>query len=241
MKQINVFVPVYNEEKKLRENILKLRKELLKLKRPFHIMIVNDSSTDKTMQIAQKMTAQFKEIKLKNYSNGPSRRENLSKAILESQKDSIICFTDLDLSADITKFKILIEKIDRGADAATGSRWLGIKPQRTQDRLLISYIYNKAMQMIFKSEIRDHQCGFKAFKGKSLQKLIKLAGYDKTFSRGWFWDAEMLILAQKQGMKIAEFPIRWNAGQQSSFHMGRELRMIRYIAKNRKRIMKTKR
>ena len=84
----------------------------------------------------------------------------------------------------------------------------------------------------------DHQCGFKAFKKSVLMDLVKSAGYDSTFKRGWFWDAEILIRARRTGYKIVEIPVTWKSGDKSSFNFKNELRMIPYMLKLRSELSK---
>jgi hypothetical protein len=85
------------------------------------------------------------------------------------------------------------------------------------------------MKIYFHSKIKDHQCGFKAFKKEKLLQLLDEMGYEKT--RGWFWDVELLVRAQRKGYSIDEFPVEWKEGKLSSFNIQRELRMLPYVLK----------
>jgi hypothetical protein len=89
---------------------------------------------------------------------------------------------------------------------------------------------------LLRSRILDHQCGFKAFKRDVFHSLAVSAGYDGSHKRGWFWDAEILIRAQREGYKIREVPVRWTAAKKSSFNFTRELKVIPYMLSFRKRI-----
>ena len=143
------------------------------------------------------------------YDNGPSRRENLADAFKKAKGD-IILFSDTDLAADISALKSLIQAVEGKFDVSIGSRYLKDSHTRRKiDRRVISFFYNHFIRFYLDSKIVDHNCGFKAFKKKAILELIKDAGYDKTFIRGWFWDAEILIRAQRKRMKIAEIPVRW--------------------------------
>src|SRR3989338_3302329 len=143
---LSVFIPCYNEEQRLEKNILLIYHALLLLKKPFELLIVDDGSTDATVQIAQALSAKHKEIKHLYFSNGPSRRENLSKAFY-SAKGDIIAFMDLDLSADIASFPRLVASIEQGNDIAIGSRYKGVRAKREFGRKIISVLYKLFMRL----------------------------------------------------------------------------------------------
>jgi len=229
---VSVFLPVYNEEKILAKHVMLVYNAVKKLERPFEIVIVDDNSTDKTSLLADKLSIKYNteghSVRHRFFNNGPSRRENLAVAMTEA-KYPITVFMDMDLSVNLEYLSNLLLEMDKGYAVAIGSRYMGLKPHREWYRLIISRIYNKLWRKLFRSKVRDHNCGFKAMKKDVLKKVVSDLGYDKQFVRGWFWDAEFLIIAQAYGYKIAEFPVTWDSGKQSSFNVRRELRMITYI------------
>ena len=195
---------------------------------------MDDSSTDKTSDIGKRLSKNIK-IKYLRYNNGPSRRENLAVSFGKAKGD-IIVFMDTDLAVDLEALPKIISNVGK-YDIAIGSRYVkGARVKRTYFRLLLSKFYNYFVRAYFRSRIRDHQCGFKAFKKKVILKLVKKMSYDKTFRRGWFWDAEMLMLAQRLGYKIREIPVKWKYGEKSTFNLKRELRMLFYILHVKKRL-----
>jgi glycosyltransferase involved in cell wall biosynthesis len=224
---ISVFIPCYNEEMRLEKNVLIIYKALKELKKPFELIIVNDSSIDKTGDVGKNLKKKYKEIAYQWYDNGPSRRENLGKAF-RTARGEIVAFMDLDLSADLSSLARLIDGAEKN-DIAIGSRYKEKHAQRTLKRRIISTIYNVFMKIYFHSTIKDHQCGFKAFKKEKLLQLLNEMGYEKT--RGWFWDVELLVRAQRKGYSIDEFPVEWKEGKLSSFNIQRELRMLPYVLK----------
>jgi len=231
---ISLFVPCYNEEKRLEHNILKIYAAFLEFHTPFELIIVDDGSIDTTGKIAKNLIKKYNEIHYQYFNNGPSRRENLAKAFRTAHGD-IIVFMDLDLSVDLSYLPILLESI-KTYDIAIGSRYKGKHAQRTFFRRVVSIFYNLFMRFYFGSNIEDHQCGFKAFKTEKLFLLLNKLGYDSTFKRGWFWDAELLFYAQKSGYSINEFPVGWHEGKQSTFDLKRELKMLPYILRLRWRL-----
>ncbi len=225
---LSVFVPCYNEEQRLEKNILIIYHMLLSLKKTFELIIVDDGSNDTTPFLGKSLAKKHKEIIYHHYSNGPSRRENLGKAFYIAQ-GSIIAFMDLDLSADVTFFPRLIASIERGNAIAIGSRYKGVCAKREFGRKVISIVYNAFMRLYFGSTLADHQCGFKAFSKEKLIPILDAMGYDDSLLRGWFWDVELLVRAQKKGYAIDEFSVPWKFGKQSSFDFRRELRMLPYV------------
>ena len=74
--------------------------------------------------------------------------------------------------------------------------------------------------------MHDFTCGFKAFRKEVIVGLVERLGYDRTGRRGWFWDAEMLIRTQREGLRISEIPVVWSAAQESTFSFRREMYFV---------------
>jgi len=234
--KLSVFIPAYNEEKIIEKNIIEVYNKLKSLRKDFELFIVDDSSQDKTGDICKSMVKKHKEINYIHCTNGPSRRENLA-ASFHKAKGSIVIYMDLDLATSLDHLEQLINEIEINKnDIAIGSRYLGTKAKREVSRKIISVCYNTFMRTYFSSQVKDHQCGFKAFKKGVLLRLVREAGYDKKFVRGWFWDTEILLRAQKHHCRIKEFPVKWRYGDSSSFILKREFRMMNYVLGLRKRL-----
>ena len=226
MPSISLFIPVHNEEKTIRKNIERIKKSLENTKLPYEIIVVDDGSTDNTQKEIGKSNTSIVYV----YFSRASRRENLANSF-KFARGEIIIFTDADLSVNPNNLKRLVMEIMGGKDIAIGSRNMGIKAKRGIFRQTTSWIYNKTVALLFNSKIKDHQCGFKAFRKNAVSYLVEKIGYDSTHQRGWFWDAEMLIEAQKTGYKIEEFPVAWKEGAKSEFNFFREIKLIPYLLK----------
>ncbi|MDH5406885.1 MAG: glycosyltransferase [Candidatus Aminicenantes bacterium] len=227
--KLSIFVPVFNEEKIIDRDIKALDYIIKKLPTEFEIFIVNDSSKDKTKIIAQEIERTNRKVKLLNYERGPTRRENLAQSFKRANGD-IIVFVDVDLIASLRFLPDLINQIISGNDIVTGSRYVsGSKIKRKPFRLVISLIYNTCIRFLFGTHINDHLCGFKAFKKDVILKLVEEIGYDKSLTRGIFWDTEMLIRARRHGCKIKEIPIWWSERKKSALYFRRKIKAIGYI------------
>lgn len=205
--KIDVVVPVYNEEKDLQKNITKLYQFLKKnfSRYNWQIIIADNASTDKTLNIAHKISQQFPEIKVLHLDQ-KGRGRALKIAWSQSQSD-IVSYMDLDLSSDLSFFPALIEPLASGkADISIGSR-LKRKAQVTGRPLLreiTSRSYNLIIKIMFLNHFEDAQCGFKALTRQAAQKILPQAQ-----NHQWFFDTEILLIGEKAGYKIAELPIKW--------------------------------
>ena len=225
---VSVFVPVYNEKKIINANIRRLHDFLKKTGMRFEIIIVDDNSDDGTPRLADRIAKGNKCIRVLHYKNGPSRRENLAVSFEKSNFD-ICSYMDLDLATDLDEFPRLISLVG-SYDIVIGSRYVkGAIIKRKLYRRMISFAYNRGIRLLFGSNINDHQCGYKAFKKDKGLEIIREMGYDHSYARGWFWDAEFLIRAQKMGIRTKEIPIRWHYGQKSTFALSRETKLIHFM------------
>lgn len=235
LPQISIVLPCYNEKELAVEHTREVYSFLKSLEWNFELIVCDDASTDGTAEALGKLTEP--EIRVLHYTNGPSRRENLSRALQEA-KGEILVYMDMDLSTDL-KFlnDIVIPVSDGSYDIAIGSRYQeGAQVKRELLRLVYSKLYNGTIRMLFGSRVLDHQCGFKAFSRDVFHELAKELGYDQKFLRGWFWDAELLIRAQQNELRILEIPVKWISAKKSSFHFFRELKVLPYMLGLRMRL-----
>jgi glycosyltransferase AglD len=233
--QISIVLPCYNEKELAVEHTLEVYSYLKKLDWNFELIVCDDASTDGTPEALGKLTQP--EIRVLHYTNGPSRRENLSRA-LQDANGEVLVYMDMDLSTDLSFLNEIVNPVLNGSyDIAIGSRYQqGAEVKRELLRLVYSKLYNGTIRVLFGSRILDHQCGFKAFRKDVFQELVNELGYDEKFSRGWFWDAELLIRAQQKRLRILEIPVRWISAKKSSFHFFRELKVAPYMLRLRIRV-----
>jgi len=204
MTTVAVVIPVYNEEKALARSIAMLRDFLShNLDRDRRIVIADNASTDKTWEIAQSLSHEFDDVRALHL-DLKGRGRALRKAWLQSDAD-IVSYMDVDLSTGLEAFPKLIAAIEAGSDVAIGSRLMrGSKVQRCFKREMTSQCYNLLIRAMFFPGFRDAQCGFKAVSSEAARQLVPLIENNE-----WFFDTELLILAAKNGYRIAEIPVRW--------------------------------
>ncbi|QQG38507.1 MAG: glycosyltransferase [Candidatus Woesearchaeota archaeon] len=237
--QISVFVPIYNEEKILEFHIRILKKYLNLLPYTWELFIVNDGSIDMSTEVMRDIVKRDKRIKHIYYKDGKTRRENLA-ASFKYANSNIIVMLDMDLSSNLKYLRRLIDEVKvNNYDIVIGSRYIkGSKIKRGFFRLLVSRAFITGCNIYYGSNISDYECGFKAFKKPVILDLIREAGYDKTKKRSVFWDAEILMRAEKKHYSIKEIPIEWTEGAKSELHFSREVKMLPYMLRFKKALRK---
>jgi len=226
---ISFIVPVFNEERVLRCSIEKLVRYLEKLGLPFEVIIANDGSSDKTLEEAQKLSLRDGKVKVYSFSHNMGRGEVIMAAASQS-KGRVIAFTDIDMATDLCHLpELLYPVLDGSYEISIGSRWLrGADVKRKFTRRMISYCYNELIRFLFKSNVYDHQCGFKAFARPAFMVLLREMKLRN--GRSWAWDTETLVRAQVHKFKIKEFPVKWREGRESKFKVLIDsIKIFRYI------------
>lgn len=202
---LSVVTPVYNEEKDLPKNIPKLYAFLEK--EMFHydweIVIADNASVDKTQAIGQKL-AQNSRIKYLRLAQ--KGRGRALKKVWDSSQKEVLSYMDIDLSSDLNYFPKLVRAVNSGADIAIGSRLASgaVVYNRPLVREIMSRSYSFLFRSLFSTKFKDAQCGFKAIRNEVWRKLSP-----QIRDTQWFFDSELLIIAQKAGFKIEEVPIVW--------------------------------
>ncbi|MEM0094715.1 MAG: glycosyltransferase [Candidatus Micrarchaeaceae archaeon] len=200
MKRFCLIIPVYNEMDSLPKNLPRAYKEVKKLRG--EAIIAEDGSTDGSKEFIKRfsLTHNIKYI----MSEKRLGRGRALKNAMRFTDASIIGYMDADLSVDIKYLKKAVKLVEEGNKIVIGSRYKNIKADRTVSRLIASKVYNIMLKLVFNSKISDHQCGFKFF-DSSLKNFCRSIESD-----GWFFDSELLIKAQKNGIPIYELPVKYH-------------------------------
>lgn len=210
----SVIIPAHNEAGRLEKSIERLAGYLKENFDEFEIIIAEDGSTDGTDRIARRLAEKYEFVRHIH----SDERLGKGRAVFEGIKNArypVVIYMDADLSTDLSHVRHLIQAINEGYDIAIGSRLVkGSETKRPFLRELPSRVYNLLVRLMLKSRIRDHQCGFKAFRRDVVLELGK-----KIKDNHWFWDTELLILAQREGLKIKEIPVRWKHSDDGSVNV----------------------
>jgi glycosyltransferase involved in cell wall biosynthesis len=202
---IEIVVPVYNEEAVLERSIRRLH-NFLRLEMPFawRIVIADNASTDATPSIARKLSHQLQHVShIRLALKGRGRA--LRSAWMSSDAD-VLCYMDVDLSTDLRALLPLVAGLISGhSDIAIGTRLSpGSRVARGLKRELISRAYNGLLHLTLRARFTDAQCGFKAVRADVAHELIPQIDDDE-----WFFDTELLVLAQQRGLRIHEVAVDW--------------------------------
>ncbi|MBI4306237.1 MAG: glycosyltransferase family 2 protein [Chloroflexi bacterium] len=203
---VDVVIPVLNEERQLPESIRKLNDFLSSQpNRTWRILVADNGSTDRTPEVVTELAREIPNLKLTRLKQR-GRGRAVKKAWLESDAD-VRCYMDVDLSTDMGHLPALVSAIaDEGHDVAIGSRLApgSVVTGRTLKREITSRGYSCLFRGMFFTKFRDAQCGFKAVSARTAAAVLPLVR-----NTGWFFDTEMLIIAQHSGFKIKEIPVHW--------------------------------
>ena len=204
---VDVVIPVLNEERALPVCVDALLRFLGESSPyPYRVVVADNGSTDRTPEIAQSLSQQHPQNVAWSRLEIRGRGRALRKAWLESDAD-ILTYMDVDLSTDLASFPPLVRAIgEEGFDLAVGSRLMkgASVSKRTLKREITSRSYNLIIKGTFFTRFSDAQCGFKAISRAAAQALVP-----RVLDQGWFFDSELLILAEKGGYRIKDVPVRW--------------------------------
>jgi putative flippase GtrA len=214
---IDIVIPVYNEERDLVASVRRLHAYLeTSFPFPATIAIVDNASTDATWPIAEYLAAELPSVRAIHLV-AKGRGRALRTAWLSSEA-SIVAYMDVDLSTDLDALLPLVAPLISGhSDVAIGSRLArGARVRRGPKREVISRAYNFLLHVGLGAEFSDAQCGFKAITAVAARRLIPVVR-----DQAWFFDTELLVLAQRAGMRIHEVPVDWTDDPDSRVDIAR--------------------
>ena len=203
---LDVVIPVYNEEKSLQRCVQHLQNFLAKrMSCSWKIIIADNASKDKTGDIGRELERQYERV---HYLYIPQKGRGLALRLawLGSHSD-VMCYMDVDLSTDLEALPLMLKPIFAGhIHVATGNRLMRRADiERSLLREITSRGYNFLIKMMFPTrKFTDAQCGFKAITRNAAQLLIP-----QVENNNWFFDSELLLLAERYGYRIHQVPVRW--------------------------------
>jgi glycosyltransferase involved in cell wall biosynthesis len=202
---VEIVIPVHNERLAL-EGSVRMLHGYLSATFPFswQITIVDNASTDGTLQIARRLMYELPEVGAMHLP-APGRGRALRTAWSVSRAE-VLAYMDVDLSTDLNALLPLVSPLMSGhSDLAIGTRLAsGARVTRSHKRELISRCYNHLLHLALRARFSDAQCGFKAIRAGAAAELLPLVQ-----DEAWFFDTELLVLAQRHGLRIHEVPVDW--------------------------------
>jgi glycosyltransferase involved in cell wall biosynthesis len=202
--RVDIVVPVYNEARTLAGSVRALVGFLSRMcLDDWRVVIADNGSTDETASVMEDLASRDPRVRALRI---PERgRGRALKAAWGSSQAEVHVYMDVDLSTELPAVLLLLERVRQGYDIAIGSRHL---PEavvtRGLKRDVLSRGYNALLRAVFGTPLTDAQCGFKAVSHRVVTDLLPFVQ-----SNGWFFDTELLLLAERLGYRIAEVPVRW--------------------------------
>jgi uncharacterized protein (TIRG00374 family) len=205
--EVSVVLPAYNEAETI-ERTVSVTLERLATFLPaggYEVLVAEDGCADRTPELAARMAEEDEHVRHVHSDERLGRGGALEAAFERANGDTLVYF-DTDLATDMKHLEELVESVRAGEyDLATGSRWLPEnRADRPPKRAVSSLGYNTLVRLFLRSDLQDHQCGFKAFDREAFDVLR-----DEVADEHWFWDTEMLVRAQRHGFRVKEFPVEW--------------------------------
>src|SRR5215217_2865880 len=202
---VEIVVPVYNEEHALEASIRRLHEFLTDdFPLSWQVVIADNASTDLTLRVARRLSAELDGVAVLHL-----RRKGRGRALRAAWVASparVVCYMDVDLSTDLDALLPLVAPLISGhSDLAIGSRLAGsARVERGLKREFISRSYNLILRRALRVGFSDAQCGFKAIRRTAARELLPLV-----LDQEWFFDTELLTVAERAGLRIHEVPVDW--------------------------------
>jgi glycosyltransferase involved in cell wall biosynthesis len=215
MIDVSLVFPAYNEAERLEHSVEKVTMALRQVTSAFEIIIAEDGSKDGTDTLAQALAGKYSFVRHIHSEKRLGRGVALTNAFKQAN-GNVLVYMDVDLATDLKYLKPLIDAVAvEGYDFATGSRMLPqSRADRSAQRRLSSWTYNALVRLMLNSKLKDHQCGFKAFKREALLPLLH-----EVKAKHWFWDTEVLVRAARKGYRIREIPVEWKSSQRTKVRL----------------------
>ena len=202
---LDVVVPVYDEEADLEPNVRRLHDYLLReFPFTFRITIADNASRDATWEIARRLAGELEHVEAVHLEQ-KGRGRALRSLWFRSDAD-VLAYMDVDLSTGLDALLPLVAPLLSGhSDLAIGTRLSrSARVVRGLKRELISRAYNRLLRLALRVRFSDAQCGFKAIRADRARELLPLVR-----DEAWFFDTELLVLAERAGLRIHEVPVDW--------------------------------
>src|SRR6266516_3232398 len=202
---VEVVIPVYNEERDLERSVTRLHIYLAEsFPFSFRITIADNASTDQTWPIARVLSASLPGVRAVHLDQ--KGRGRALRAVWESSDATVLAYMDVDLSTDLSALLPLVAPLLTGhSDVAIGTRLnAASRVVRGPKREIISRCYNLLLRTVLRARFSDAQCGFKAIRADRARELLPLVE-----DTAWFFDTELLVLAERAGLRIYEVPVDW--------------------------------
>jgi len=218
--ELSIIIPAYNEEARILPTLQAIAAFLHASRIPAEVLVVDDGSTDGTAQCVEEMARSFPLLRLVRNGGNRGKGYSIRHGFAESRGHRVL-LTDADLSTPIEEInKLFPYLVDRGYGGAIGSRAVDqstVEVPQGWLRRSMGKIFNRLVRMLTGLPFRDTQCGFKLLDREAFLPIFGMARVDR-FS----YDVEILMLAGRRGIGVAEVPVIWRNSPQSKVRFARD-------------------
>jgi glycosyltransferase involved in cell wall biosynthesis len=211
----SIVLPAYNESVRIAATLERIFACTAQRGWKSEVIVVDDGSSDDTAQIVNRYAAQYPDLRLIQNPGNRGKGYSVRNGMLHA-RGKVLLFSDADLSSPIAEADKLFAAIANGADIAIGSRWLKSELQAKRQplfRQVLGRIFNLALRLLLGLNFKDTQCGFKAFTHRAAQTVFPPQQIER-----WGFDPELLYLARKHGLAVAEVPVVWSHREGTRIH-----------------------
>lgn len=203
----SIIIPAYNEAERIGASLDRILSYIAESRWSAEVIVVNDGSRDNTSEVVQEYSGRNPIIRVLENPGNRGKGYSVRNGMLNAS-GQVLLFTDADLSSPIEEANKLFAVIESGqADVAIGSRYLQSELQTRKQplhRRMLGRAFNGALRMILGLSYVDTQCGFKAFNRKAVTTIFPNMKIER-----WGFDPEILFLARRYGLRVAEVPVSW--------------------------------
>jgi dolichyl-phosphate beta-glucosyltransferase len=216
-KELSIVVPVYNEKRRIKKGLTKILKFLNIQNFTWELIVVDDGSSDNTLGLAKQILKNTKNAKVlvsRHLGKGGAIKKGVLKA-----KGRWVVFLEIDLATPMAELERFMP-FRKEYDIIIGSRKMEgaqIVVRQSKFREFGGKVFTWLTNLLITSDISDITCGFKLFRTSVAKKLFKQSQLND-----WSFDAEVLFLAQKQGLNIKELPVRWRNDPDTKVNLFRD-------------------
>jgi dolichyl-phosphate beta-glucosyltransferase len=203
---LSIVIPAFNEEARLGPTLEAYLAYCRHTARRVELIVVDDGSLDGTTAVANQWTAQSPEVRLIRLAENQGKGQAVRSGVVNAQGKRIL-FADADGATPLAEVERLEAALEAGADIAIGSRALhhhDVKVKARLYRRVMGRLFHRMVELLTVARVKDTQCGFKLFRGPVAHDL-----FSRMRIRGYSFDVELLMMAQRRGYAIAEVPVNW--------------------------------
>jgi dolichyl-phosphate beta-glucosyltransferase len=203
---LSIVVPAFNEQDRLEPTLRSYLGYCRATARSIELIVVDDGSVDGTSQVVEQLAGEFPELRLIRLAENRGKGFAVRSGVVNARGRSIL-FADADGATPINEIERLEAALHDRNDVAIGSRAIAARDVRVNAKLyrrIIGRVFHGMVETLTVRGVRDTQCGFKLFRGPVAHDL-----FSRMRMRGFSFDVELLMMAQRRGYRIAEVPVNW--------------------------------